>query len=473
MKKFTALLLVFSMMFITISVQAYSTANYKNGDVDKNGFINVSDATIIQKSLAGLTVLDEEQQKLSDYDLSGNINVSDATKIQKVIAGIDTAPVEPTTPVVEPDPQIPQNINVYFSNNKNWSNVYFYLYNSKTEDTNAAWPGKKITNYTTNNLGEKIYSSTVDVSKYDRIIFNNNSGSQTVNTPINKASSGFFIASGTGKYMMPGTYAYKGSDKGKIVTTNLLYSTGYNKKIWIWTPADYSETSQKKYKTVYIMDGQNLFDNDHSDSYGGWQVTDAVESMMSNGGRGMIIVGIDNGNAKRDSELTPDIGAVKPQYQSEFYSRTGKAFSDFVVNKVMPYVQKNYNSSTAANDNAIVGSSSGGLESFYIGMEHSDKFGHIGALSPAFALFSTSVWNTYLSKFNFTSGNMPRLYIYNGNGDSTEKELYSDTCSMYTSLISKGYNKDKITLVLEEEAKHNEGYWRLIFPEMLCWCYRL
>ena len=186
----------------------------------------------------------------------------------------------------------------------------------------------------------------------------------------------------------------------------------------------------------------------------------------------MIIVGIDNGNAKRDSELTPDIGQVKPIYQKDFGVRTGEAFSDFVVNKVMPYVQSNYNSSTLAEDNAIVGSSSGGLESFYIGMENMDKFGHIGALSPAFALFDEGVWNTYLSKYDFASDKLPRLYIYNGNADSVEKELYADTVGMYENLTAKGYNSNKITLVLEENGYHNEGYWRLIFPEMLCWCYQ-
>ena len=105
-------------------------------------------------------------------------------------------------------------------------------------------------------------------------------------------------------------------------------------------------------------------------------------------------------------------------------------------------------------------------------MENMDKFGHIGALSPAFALFDENVWNTYLGKYDFTSSKMPRLYIYNGNADSVEKELYADTIGMYDRLSNDGYNSDKITLVLEEKGYHNEGYWRLIFPHMLCWCYQ-
>ena len=70
------------------------------------------------------------------------------------------------------------------------------------------------------------------------------------------------------------------------------------------------------------------------------------------------------------------------------------------------------------------------------------------------------------------TANLSIVLTDNGNNDSVEKELYADTIAMYNKLTKDGYNSEKITLVLEEEAKHNEGYWRLIFPEMLCWCYQ-
>ena len=60
----------------------------------------------------------------------------------------------------------------------------------------------------------------------------------------------------------------------------------------------------------------------------------------------------------------------------------------------MKYINKNYNTYTDKEHTAICGSSSGGLEAFYIGMEHSDKFSSIGALSPAFLLFNENTWKT-------------------------------------------------------------------------------
>lgn len=486
MKRLLSVLLVCLMLVSIIPVGAYTYKGYQNGDVNMSGNLSIRDATDIQKHIIGLSTLDSTQMILADVNLDEEVNVMDVTAIQRDLAKLEdlsqteyatdptTQPSTDNTTPTAPDSTISSSVTVYFTNNLNWSNVYFYLYDSATGTASASWPGQKITNYNTNDYGESIYYSTVDVSKYDRVIFNNGSGQQTANIPVNKASSGFFISdSSNSTGMLVGTYAYSGADTGTIKTTTLAYPSGYNKKIWIWTPADYSTNSNEPFKTIYIMDGQNLFDDDHQDSYGGWEVTDAVESMMANGGRGVIIVGIDNSSGNRDSELTPDLGDVIPSYANEFSNRTGEAFSNFVVNTVMPYVQANYNSSKAACDNVIAGSSSGGLEAFYIGMENNDKFGGIGALSPAFLLFSDSVWNSYLSKYNLTSSDMPNLYIFNGNGDSLEQELKVDAVNMYNRLVSKNYSSDKITLVIEDAYKHNEAYWRAIFPDMLTWLLNL
>lgn len=516
MKKLIKIISVFLTCIMALGMipaAAYSQGGYQNGDVDRSGAVNIKDATLIQKHLVLLASLDGEQMSLSDVDCNGDVNIMDVTKIQKITAGLEqpeepqttqTAPLsesetagiapsslptsatdaseatqssgateatETTVVPTAPNPEVSSSVTVYFTNNRSWSGVYFYLYNSSTGNEAQKWPGAPVTNYTVNNFGEKIYSAQVDTSAYDRIIFNNGAGEQTVNVPVNKASSGFFISDNSkSSPFLVGTYAATGGDSGSIDRVTLKYPTGYNKQIRIWTPADYSPDSQYKYRTIYVMDGQNLFDGENEDYYGGWEVTDAVESMMANGGRGVIIVGIDNKN-NRDSELTPNIGQIAPGVPDRelFVNGTGEQFSDFVVNTVMPYVQANYNSSAAPTDNCIAGSSSGGIEAFYIGLEHKDKFGMIGALSPAFLLYDDSVWRTYLGKYDFTAQDMPRLYIYNGNGDF-DNELYPDTVAMYDRLVELGYSQDKLKLSIEENAAHNEAYWRVIFPEMLSWC---
>ena len=460
MKNLTALFLALMIILSAFSVSAYSNGNYKNGDVNRDGSTKIQDANLIQQYKASMKTLDGQQLILADYNMDGSVNIDDVTEIQIVLAEAKPAPDEEVNPVIR----------VYFSNNVNWSTVNFYFYNSSSGAPQKEWPGEQITDYNTNTNGEKVYYADVDTNKYDRVIFNNGT-SQTVNVPVSKASSGFYISdSQNTNAMLVGTYAFTGADRGNMTRLNFDYPGGYKKRVWIWTPADY-KTSGKSFRTIYMTDGQNLFDDDHEDSYGGWEVTDAVESMMSNGGRGVIIVGIESTGAVRDTELTPDIGELNPLLPrsdaQSFKNGKGIMFADFVVNTVMPYVQEHYNSSKQKRDNMICGSSSGGIESFYIGMEHNDKFGMIGALSPAFLLFGDDVWNSYLSKFDLSSGDMPGIYLFNGNNDedSLEQNLKVFCDEMYNRLKKANYKN--ITYVVENEFKHNEAYWRIIFPDCI------
>lgn len=58
------------------------------GDANMDGKVNIRDATLIQKYLAKLLSLSDEQKEYADFDLNGKVNVRDVTAIQKKIAGL-------------------------------------------------------------------------------------------------------------------------------------------------------------------------------------------------------------------------------------------------------------------------------------------------------------------------------------------------------------------------------------------------
>ncbi len=60
----------------------------KYGDVNKDGKVNVVDATAIQKNVAGLLSFDAQQKQSADVDADTKITVKDATTVQKHSAGI-------------------------------------------------------------------------------------------------------------------------------------------------------------------------------------------------------------------------------------------------------------------------------------------------------------------------------------------------------------------------------------------------
>lgn len=105
-------------------------------------------------------------------------------------------------------------VDIYFSNNVGWSNVYAYCSAGHGKDKNASWPGQKMTYVTTNTYGEKIYKLTVPTAKYNFIIFTNNAGQQTVDLPLGiTKNQGFYYDSKLGQdsrgYLRCSSYTYQ------------------------------------------------------------------------------------------------------------------------------------------------------------------------------------------------------------------------------------------------------------------------
>ena len=77
--------LVFTTDHISVYIIAIKDSN-SIGDVDGDGVVNISDATMVQKYVAELVTLTPEQLIAADTNGDGEININDATQIQKFIA---------------------------------------------------------------------------------------------------------------------------------------------------------------------------------------------------------------------------------------------------------------------------------------------------------------------------------------------------------------------------------------------------
>ncbi len=247
-----------------------------------------------------------------------------------------------------------------------------------------------------------------------------------------------------------------------VYETKVMKFEEEDKNIYIWKPADYDANSADKYATIYMLDGQTVLSTEISGNVRSWNVAESVENMMAATDNKAILVCIDT-LERRDEDLIPDIGTPVPGYKLSG-ERRGGLFADFVANTLMPYIQENYNVYTDKLHNSIAGSSFGGLEAFYIGMEYPDKFGTIGSFSCSAGVFDQNVWEKYLSTKTYDE-NLPFLYMYSGS--FAMDTGYVDEI-MYNYLLSKsGYPKDKIVFSKDEEGDHKEEYWRNTYPEFL------
>lgn len=182
-----------------------------------------------------------------------------------------------------------------------------------------------------------------------------------------------------------------------------------------------------------------------------------------------ILVLIEN-HAMRDNELVPKLGESFDQKmrggeEVEYDNMDGTQFADFVATTVAPYVQEHYNVYTDAEHTAITGASLGGLEAFYIAMEHPELFGTVGALSPSFWEFDDEIWDEYLSEKSFDREQSPFVYLYVGKNRPDDNDPV--TTEMYERLGEMGYPLEKLVLHKNENGTHSSMYWRGVFSEFL------
>lgn len=100
---------------------------------------------------------------------------------------------------------------IYCKNTAGWSNVYCYMWNSSS-DTNASWPGVKMTS-----LGDNVWSYAM-TSSYKNVIFNNGSGTQTAD--LSAPGSGYIYDNNTGSWT---TYGNSGGTEDPQPETYKVY----------------------------------------------------------------------------------------------------------------------------------------------------------------------------------------------------------------------------------------------------------
>ena len=94
---------------------------------------------------------------------------------------------------------------IYFTNNKNWENVKFYVFNSATQAKVSEWPGSEAKWVFNNEHSQGVYRLLIDTTAYDAFIFNG-SGGQTIDillTSLTDDNNAFYLLGtqdGSGHY---------------------------------------------------------------------------------------------------------------------------------------------------------------------------------------------------------------------------------------------------------------------------------
>lgn len=229
-----------------------------------------------------------------------------------------------------------------------------------------------------------------------------------------------------------------------------------NRRIWIYLPLDY-ETTDKMYPVLYMHDGQNLFDNLTS-FIGEWGVDESLNELYDSGYQTPIVVGIDNGGVLRLDEYSP---WINPEYGGG----DGDEYIDFIVETLKPYIDENYRTKSDRSNTGIMGSSMGGLISFYAGLQYPDVFSRLGVFSPSF-WFDDSV---FTMAENFDKQHDFKIYMLVGHLEGSGME--NNQGAMYDLLLDNEFTEDEVVSIISPDGQHSEWFWQREFPEVYLWMF--
>ncbi len=228
------------------------------------------------------------------------------------------------------------------------------------------------------------------------------------------------------------------------------------RQLRLYLPPGYA-TSGKRYPVLYMHDGQNLFDV--ATAYAGeWKVDETLDALAREGKLELIVVGIDNGQEKRMTELNAWDNARAGKGE-------GREYTDFIVKTVKPMIDQNYRTLPDRAHTAIMGSSMGGLASHYALMQYPEVFSKAGVFSPAY-------W-TAQPAFDFVAAKpVPkdaRLFFLMGGKEGPQ--MNADVKRMAEVVKKTGHPAANTVLRIVPQAEHNEAFWAGELREALLWMF--
>ena len=265
----------------------------------------------------------------------------------------------------------------------------------------------------------------------------------------------------------------------KEVTTGKLYRTKvvgdtFKSTVYldIWVPDCYSPI--EKYPVLYLHDGQNLYDAKSSWNKQAWEIDKVGGKLIEEGKiKPFIAVGIFSIDNTRVCDLMPE-KVLTEYFDHEKYQTTGfenyckkeirgDEYVDLIVNTIKPLIDSTFSTLPDMENTAIMGSSMGGLASFYAMCERPDIFGTAICVSTHMSVEGETSWAEAV--FAYLRDKLPTdsdHKIYFDCGDKTSDYYY---VPFFDELVSipqeKGYTVEngKLSYGFYPGTAHDEASW--------------
>jgi enterochelin esterase-like enzyme len=260
----------------------------------------------------------------------------------------------------------------------------------------------------------------------------------------------------------------------------------------VWLPPGYDRERSRRYRVLYMHDGQNLFDSRSAIGGVPWGVDEALAALIGLGDVTPTIVVAVGNTAQRWYEYAPE-GAlrtlpadVRAAADAEFplagADLAAEAYVRFLADELKPQIDRRFRTLPTRADTVVMGSSMGGLASLYALCRRPEVFGGAGCMSthwpvtriagvhdnpgaPPMIALSAAVLGWF-------DANLPRAgahRLYFDHGALGLDRLYLPYQSRMDAICAaKGYRDGTDWLTFRMiAADHNETSWSLRLPVAL------
>jgi enterochelin esterase family protein len=262
----------------------------------------------------------------------------------------------------------------------------------------------------------------------------------------------------------PGPLSMENPDvpKGKVtqmppITGSKIFP-GTTRDWWIYVPAQYD--GSKPASLMVLQDG-----HDYVNPKGNWRVPTVFDNLIASGDMPVTIGVFINPGHSGSSKLE---SAWKSNNRGKEYNTLGNAYSRFLLDEVLPLVQKQYKLSDNPADWAIGGASSGAICAFTVAWERPDKFGKV--FSTIGSYVDLAGGNAYPYLIRVHERKPIRIFMQDGEND-LDNPYGNWPLANKMMFAALTYMKYDVKFELGD-GQHSGKHGGAIFPEAMKWLWR-
>lgn len=210
----------------------------------------------------------------------------------------------------------------------------------------------------------------------------------------------------------------------------------------IYLPPGYEENTERRYPICLMHDGHNLFFPEEAFAGQTWEVQKTLELLD-----------------KMNSIEACIVVALYPNDRFKDYTEPGCVrYANLIISRLLPRLDSEYRTMGAPEHRLVMGSSLGGLVSFYLAWHHSEVFGRAACMSSTFG------YDNHLFEA-VKSDEKPSIKLYLDSG--WPEDNFAVTQAMAHTLLASGFELGRdLHYLAVPEATHDESSWaqRLHLP---------